>query len=261
MNILTKRVVDNRAGASGTIAAEHVARSTPNGTTLLITAGAFAMLPPLNKNLPYSPVKDFAPVARLVMGSFAFTVNHQVLPVGNFNQFLAAVRAAPGKYNYGTPGNGTAHHFGMELMKQHFQIDVVHVPYKGAGGMITDLIGGQVHMVLMPIPAAMPHVRTGKIQLIAVTGEQRSSSAPDTPTFREQGTDYMEQVDGWTSVLAPAATPRNIVMRIYQDLKAVIESPQVREMVLKDGGTVLAVSPPDEFAAMLQKDLARRSLH
>lgn len=249
-------IVENRAGASGSIAADFVARSAPNGTTLLLTTGAFSMVPPLLKNLPYNVLKDFAPVGMLAMGSFAFTVN-PVLPVKNFNEFLALVRAAPGKYNYGSPGNGTAHHFGMEMMKQHFNIDVVHVPYKGAAGMITDLIGGQVHAVLMPIPAAMPHVRSGKVRLVAVTGPNRSPGAPEVLTFNEQGTDYMNRIDGWTGVLATAATPRAIVLRINQDFKAVMESPAMQELVLKDGGNVLRLSTPEEFAEVLKSDLAR----
>jgi tripartite-type tricarboxylate transporter receptor subunit TctC len=256
-NLKQPVIVENRAGASGSIAADYVARSAPNGSTLLITTAAFAMVPPLYKSLPYSPVKDFAPVGMLVMGSFAFTVNPSVLPVRTFAEFLAAVKSSPGKYNYGTPGNGTAHHFGMELMKQHFGIDVVHVPYKGAGGMITDLVSGQVHMVLMPIPAAIPHVKTGKVRLVAVTGSSRSPAAPDTPTFREQGTDYMDRVDGWTGVLAPAATPRNMVARLNQELKAVMEMPQIQELVMRDGGTALALSTPEEFAEVLKADIAR----
>ena len=250
-------IVENRAGASGSIAADFVAKSAPNGSTLLMTTAAFAMVPSLLKTLPYDPQKDFAPVGMLVLGSFAFTVNPAQLNVRNFNEFLKAVRASPGKYTYGSPGNGTAHNFGMELMKQHFGLDILHVPYKGAGGMMTDLIAGQVHMVLMPIPAAMPTVRGGKIRLIAVTGHNRSPAAPDTPTFREQGTDYMDRVDGWTGVFAPAATPRALVARINQDFKAVLEQREVQEVVMKDGGTTLAMSTPEHFAEQLKIDMAR----
>ena len=249
-------IVENRAGASGSIAADFVARSAPNGATLLVTTAAFSMVPPLLKNLPYNVLKDFAPVGMLAVGSFAFTVN-PAMPVKTFNEFLALVRAAPGKYNYGSPGNGTAHHFGMEMMKQHFNIDVVHVPYKGAAGMITDLIGGQVHAVLMPIPAAMPHVRSGKVRLVAVTGRGRSPGAPEVQTFTEQGTDYMDRIDGWTGVLAAAATPRAIILRINQDFKAVMESPAMLDLVLKDGGNVLRLSTPEEFTEVLKIDLAR----
>jgi tripartite-type tricarboxylate transporter receptor subunit TctC len=250
-------IVENRAGASGSIAADFVSKSAPTGTTLLVTTAAFAMVPPLLKNLPYDPVRDFSPVGMLVLGSFAFTVNPQQLNVRNFNEFLQEVRARPGKYTYGSPGNGTAHHMGMELMKQHFGLDILHVPYKGAGGMMTDLIGGQVHMVLMPIPAAMPTVRGGKIRLIAVTGRTRSPAAPDTATFREQGSDYMDRVDGWTGVFAPAATPRALVARINQDFRAVLEQREVQELLTKDGGTTLAISTPEEFAEQLKVDIAR----
>ncbi len=250
-------IVDNRAGASGSIAAAYVARSAPNGATLLVTTAAFSMVPPLQKNLPYDVVRDFTPVGMLVMGSFALAVNPSVMPVRNFNELLAAVRAAPGKFNYGSPGNGTAHHFGMELMKENFKVDIVHVPYKGAGGMMTDLIGGQVHMVLMPIPAAMPTERTGKIRVIAVTGSKPSPAAPDTPTFREQGSDYMDRIDGWTGVFAAAATPRALISRINADMKAVMEMREVQDLVMKDGGTTLALSTSEEFAEVLKADVLR----
>ena len=251
-------IVENRAGASGSIAADYVARSAPNGATLLVTTGAFSMVPPLLKNLPYNILKDFAPVGILVMGSFAFTVN-PALPAKTFNEFLAVVKASPGKYNYGSPGNGTAHHFGMEMMKQYYGIDLLHVPYKGAAGMIADLIGGQVHAVLMPIPAAMPHVRSGKVRLISLTGPNRSSGAPEVATFREQIGDYMDRIDGWTGVLATAATPRAMVMRINQDFRAVMEMPAVQELVLKDGGQVMRLTSPDEFAEVIKSDLERWS--
>jgi tripartite-type tricarboxylate transporter receptor subunit TctC len=250
-------IVENRAGASGSIAADFVSKSAPNGTTLLVTTAAFAMVPPLLKTLPYDPVRDFAPVGMLVLGSFAFTVNPSHINVRNFNEFLAAVRASPGKYAYGSPGNGTAHHMGMELMKQHFGLDILHVPYKGAGGMMTDLMAGQVHMVLMPIPAAMPTVRGGKIRLIAVTGYKRSPAAPDTATFREQVGDYMDRIDGWTGVFAPAKTPRALVARINNDFKSALELPEVQEVVTKDGGTIIQLSSPEEFADRLKVDLAR----
>jgi tripartite-type tricarboxylate transporter receptor subunit TctC len=248
-------VVENKPGASGIIGTEFVARAAPDGHVLLVTVNTFAMVPALFRQLPFDPVADFAAVGRVAVSSYALAVNPERLPAKDFAEFLSLVRAKPGELNYGTPGSGTPHHLAMELMKQRAALDIVHVPYKGAAGAITDLLGGQVQMMIAPVPTLLPHLRSGRIRFLAVTGE-RAAQAPEVPAFREFGMDYMDAVDSWFALLAPGRTPPPLVERLNQDLRAVMEIPDVRETLLKQG-LRLSLSSPDEFAAQIRSDLAR----
>lgn len=248
-------IVDNRAGASGTIGSEVVARSAPNGYTLLLTVNTFTMVPSLIRKLPFDPVNDFAAVGMLVLTSYAFTVNPAALPARDFDEFVAAVRKQPGKFNYASPGNGTPHHLAIEMIKMRLGLNIVHVPYKGSSGAIVDLLSGQVQAMIMPIPTAMPHVQAGKIKLLAVTGANRWSIAPDVPTFRERGMEYMDSVDAWYAIIAPARTPRPVIAKLNQDLKAVMEMQEVRNSLMKQSMTP-AVSTPEEFDRVLRNDIA-----
>jgi tripartite-type tricarboxylate transporter receptor subunit TctC len=248
-------VVENKPGASGIIGTEFVARAAPDGHVLLVTVNTFAMAPALFKKLPFDPVADFAPVGRVAVSSYALAVNPERLPAKDFAEFLSLVKAKPGQLNYGTPGNGTPHHLAMELMKQREALDIVHVPYKGAAGAITDLLGGQVQMMIAPVPTLLPHARSGKIRFLAVTGE-RAAQAPDVPAFREFGMDYMDAVDSWFALLAPGRTPPALLQRLNQDLRVVMEIAEVRETLLKQGLRP-SVSSTEEFAAQIRSDLAR----
>jgi tripartite-type tricarboxylate transporter receptor subunit TctC len=248
-------VVENKPGASGIIGTEFVARAAPDGHVLLVTVNTFAMVPALFRQLPFDPVADFAAVGRVAVSSYALAVNPERLPAKDFAEFLSLVRAKPGELNYGTPGSGTPHHLAMELMKQRAALDIVHVPYKGAAGAITDLLGGQVQMMIAPVPTLLPHLRSGRIRFLAVTGE-RAAQAPEVPAFREFGMDYMDAVDSWFALIAPGRTPPALVQRLNQDLRAVMEIPDVRETLLKQG-LRLSLSSPDEFAAQIRSDLAR----
>jgi len=249
-------LVENKPGASGSIGTEFVARAAPDGYTLLMTVNTFAMAPALFKKLPFDPVADFAPVGRVAVSSYALAVNPERLPAKDFAGFLLLVKAKPGQFNYCTPGNGTPHHLAMELMKQRAALDIVHVPYKGAAGAITDLIGGQVQMMIAPIPTLLPHARSGRVRFLAVTGEARSPQAPEVPAFREFGMEYMDAVDSWFALLAPGRTPPALVQRLNQDLRAVIDIAELRETLLKQGLRP-SVSSPEEFAAQIRSDLAR----
>lgn len=248
-------VVENKPGASGIIGTEFVARATPDGHVLLVTVNTFAMAPALFKKLPFDPVGDFAPVGRVAVSSYALAVNPERLPAKDFAEFLAQVRARPGQLNYATPGSGTPHHLAMELMKQRASLDIVHVPYKGAAGAITDLIGGQVQMMIAPVPTLLPHARSGRIRFLAVTGE-RAAQVPEVPAFREFGMEYMDAVDSWFALLAPGRTPPALVQRLNQELRAVVETPEVRETLTKLGLRPSS-SSPEEFAAQIRSDLAR----
>jgi tripartite-type tricarboxylate transporter receptor subunit TctC len=247
-------VVENKPGASGIIGTEFVARAAPDGHVLLFTVNTFAMAPALFKKLPFDPLADFAPVGRVAVSSYALAVNPQ-LPAKDFAEFAALAKARHGQLNYATPGAGTPHHLAMELMKQRAGLDIVHVPYKGAAGAITDLLGGQVQMMFAPVPTLLPHARSGKVRFLAVTGE-RSAQVPEVPAFRELGMDYMDAVDSWFALLAPGKTAPALIQRLNQDLRAVMDTPDARETLLRQGLRP-SLSTPEEFAAQIRSDLAR----
>ncbi len=249
-------VVDNKPGASGIIGADAVAKAAPNGYTLMVTVNSFTMAPPLYKNMPYDPIADFAPIAKIAIASYAFAVNPAVVPARDLSEFLATVKAKPGELNYGSPGNGTPHHLAMELMKLRLGLQIVHVPYKGLSGAMTDLLGGQVQMMFAPVHALLPNARAGKLKFLAVTGPRRSPFAPDAPTFRERGFDFMDDIDAWYAVMGPARLPRDVVAKVNAELRAIMFSADVREQ-LTNQGLVPVASTPEELAALIKADLLR----
>ena len=249
-------VVDNRPGASGNIGAEAVARSAPNGHTLMVTAGTITITPALFKNVPYDVVADFAPVAKLGIAGYAFTVNPAVMPANDLNALLATVKSNPGKFHYSSPGNGTPHHLGMELLKLRLGLDIPHVPYKGLAGALTDLLGGQVQMIFTLVPSAIPHVRAGRLKVLAVTGTTRTALMPDAPTFREQGIAFMDQLDAWYGLLAPARTPPDIIARLNAEVRTVLALPEVRDQLMKQG-IEPAPGTTEEFTALIRDELVR----
>lgn len=249
-------VVDNKPGASGNIGSEFVAKTAPNGYTLMVTVNTFTITPALYRNLPFDPIKDFTPVTKIALASYAYAVNPAVLPAKNLGEVLAAAKARPGQLNYGSPGNGTPHHLAMELLKLHLGLNIVHVPYKGLSGALTDLLGGQVQMMFAPVHTLLPQARAGKLRLVAVTGPARSPLAPDVPTFREQGIDFMDDVDAWYAVMGPAKIPPEIVAALNREIGAIMNAPEVREYLLKQG-LVPVTSTPGELAELVKSDLAR----
>lgn len=249
-------IVDNKPGASGNIGTDYVAKSAPDGHTLMVTVNTYTITPALFKNLPYDPVGDLAPVSKIALATYTFAVNPTVFPAASMQEAIALIRANPGKYNFASPGNGTPHHVGMELIKQRLGLNVVHVPYKGFSGAMTDLVGGQVHMMFTLIHSSIPHVRSGKIRALAVSGAKRSPQYPDAPTFREQGIDFMDDVDAWYAVMAPGRTAASLVARLNADVNAVMALPEVREQLLKQGMAPVT-STPEELAALIKSDLVR----
>ncbi|WP_179106866.1 tripartite tricarboxylate transporter substrate binding protein [Variovorax sp. KK3] len=250
-------VVDNKPGASGNLGAQQVAAAAPDGHTLLMAINTFTMTPAIYKKMPFDPVADFAPVAKLAEASFVFATNPGV-PATDVKSLVALAKKNPGKFNYATPGNGTPQHLAMELLKQDTGIDVVHVPYKGIAGAITDLMGGQVQMMIASVHSMRPHAQAGKVRLLAVTGETRSAFAPEVPTFKEQGIDAMNGVDAWFAVLAPGRTPPELVTRLHRDFVAVLNSDEVKESLGKQGLMVRTGSPA-ELGALIKRDMARWS--
>jgi tripartite-type tricarboxylate transporter receptor subunit TctC len=251
-------VVDNKPGASGNIGTDFVAKAAPDGYTLMVTVNTYTITPALFKNLPYDPVEDLAPVGKIALATYTFAVNPGVFPANDMKEAVALIRANPGKYFFASPGSGTPHHVGMELIKQRLGLEVTHVPYKGFAGAMTDLVGGQVQMMFTLIHSSIPYVRAGKLRALAVTGAERSPQYPEAPTFREQGIDFMDDVDAWYAVMAPGKTPAVLVARLNADVNAVMALPDVREQLVRQG-LIPVTSTPGELAALIKADLARWS--
>jgi tripartite-type tricarboxylate transporter receptor subunit TctC len=248
-------IVDNRAGASGNIGTDHAAKSTPDGYTILMAIDTMTMTPAVYKTLPFDPIKDLDPIARLATSSYALAVTN-TLPVKDVNSLLALIKSKPGQLNYGSPGNGTPHHLSMELLKSLKGVDIVHVPYKGIAGATTDLIGGQVQVMFATFNSLIPFAKAGKLKMIAVTGAKRSDLMPDVPTFTEQGIPELENLYPWYGVLVPAGTPKEIQNKIFNDYTAVMKLPEV-EKQLNDLGIQVRLSTGDQLKDIIQSDIAR----
>jgi len=248
-------IVDNRAGASGNIGTDHAAKATPDGYTILMAIDTMTMTPAVYKTLPFDPIKDLDPIARLATSSYALAVTN-TLPVKDVNSLLALIKSKPGQLNYGSPGNGTPHHLSMELLKSLKGVDIVHVPYKGIAGATTDLIGGQVQVMFATFNSLIPFAKAGKLKMIAVTGAKRSDLMPDVPTFTEQGIPELENLYPWYGVLVPAGTPKEIQNKIYNDYTAVMKLPEV-EKQLNDLGIQVRLSTGDQLKEIIQSDIAR----
>jgi tripartite-type tricarboxylate transporter receptor subunit TctC len=247
-------IVENKPGASGNIGTEFVARSAPDGNTLMMTVNTFVMNPSLYKKLPYDPVKSFTPVAPTAVGAMTFAVNAN-FPARTLTEAIKVFKDNPGKYAYASPGNGTPQHLAMELFKLSTGVDILHVPYKGSAGAITDLLGGQVQAMILPVHSALPQARTGKLRMLAVTQEKRVGVAPDVPTFAEQGVRNAD-VALWFGLMAPAGTPPAIVARLNTEINQILAMPAVHEALDKQG---LMPTPgtPDALGMLIKNDLVR----
>jgi tripartite-type tricarboxylate transporter receptor subunit TctC len=249
-------VVDNRAGASGNIGTDFVAKSAPDGYTLLCTATSFGTNPAVNRNLPFDPVKSFAPVIQLASSSVSVIVT-PTLPAKSMREFIELARREPGKLYYASPGNGGPQHLAMELLKQEAHINLVHVPYKGSGGALTDLVGGHVQAMIVSLQTAAPYVQSGKLRMLAVMSAERPEAFPDVPTLKELGLGDLE-VDTWYGVFAPAGTSGAVVAKVNAELNALLEQPEVRAFLAKQGMSAVGGSS-ERFAELVRKELARWS--
>ena len=249
-------VVENKPGASGNLGTDLVAKSAPDGHTLMVTVNTFTITPSLIKTTPYDVVRDFSPISKIALATYCFDVNPGVFPAHDMREAVKLIRDNPGKYFFASPGNGTPHHIGMELIKLRLGLNATHVPYKGFAGAMQDLIGGQVHMMFTLVHSSIPHARAGRIRILGVTGTKRSPQFPEAPTFREQGIDFMDDVDAWYAVIGPAKLPRELVAKLNADVNAVMELPEVRENLLKQG-LLPTTSTPEELAALVRSDVRR----
>jgi tripartite-type tricarboxylate transporter receptor subunit TctC len=245
-------IVENRGGAGGTIGARLVAKSPPDGYTLLLGyTGTLAIGPSMYPNAGFDPRKDFAPIGRIGTAPTMLVV-HPGLPVHSVAELIAYAKAHPGEVNFGSAGIGTVGHLGGELLATMAGIRLVHVPYKGTGPAITDLLGGHIPMMITPIPTAHGHVASGALRALAVTSAERSSLLPDLPTVAESGLPGYEAALRY-GLVAPAATPRPIIERLNKELRVALAADDVRQRLAADGGEPLP-STPEQYAADIDRE-------
>ena len=250
-------VIDNRGGAGGSIAARQVAKSAPDGATLLLAfTGTLAVSPLIFANVGYDPRKDFAGIGLIGMAPSVLAVNPSV-PARSVADLIGIAKAEPGKIQYGSPGIGTTNHLAGELLAAMTGIKITHIPYKGTGPAITDLLGGHIAMMFAPIPAAHGNVSAGALRALGVTSLKRSSLWPDIPTVAETGLPGFEVVQRST-LLAPAGTPRTIIERLNKELNAVLATDEVRRRLAVEGGEPVP-GAPEEYAADIDREEMRWS--
>ena len=234
--------VDNRAGASGAIGSQLVAKSPPDGYTLVMaTISSHGINSALNKALPYDPVADFAPITVVASTPNVITVNPG-LPARTLPERRSMARAKPGALSFGSTSAGGSPHMSVELLKMLAKVDMVHIPYKGGGPMLTDLIGGQIPVGVDNLPSSMPHIRAGKVRALAVTTARRWPGAPDIPTVAEAGVTGYE-ASAWFGLLAPAGTPRPIVDLLQRTVAEIVRRPEVAQQMLDMGAEPVANTP------------------
>jgi tripartite-type tricarboxylate transporter receptor subunit TctC len=245
-------VTDNRPGATGNIGAAEAAKAAADGYTLLLTATSFTTNPAL-KPAPFDPVKDFAPIALLATGALGVYVNPEV-PAKTMREFVTLVKSHPGKLYYASPGNGGPQHLAMELLKLENGIDIVHVPYKGAAGAISDLVGGHVQAMVSALQTVAPHVQSGRLRMLAVMSAKRSDAFPDVPTLKEAGLPEME-VETWYAIFAPAGTPAAIVTKVNREMNELLKEADVKDVIAKQG-LVPEGGTPEALGARIKRELA-----
>jgi tripartite-type tricarboxylate transporter receptor subunit TctC len=248
-------VVDNRAGATGVIGVQLAARSAPDGYTILFASSStFATAPALTPNLPYDPIKDFAPVSLLVLSPNVMSV-HPSLPSQSLKDLIQLAKAKPGQITYASPGIATASHVAGVLFARSAAINLLHVPYKGGSIAVNDVVAGQVHILFGSVSTASPLVRSGRLRALAVTSAKRVTLLPEVPTIAESGFPGYEVVQ-WFGLVLPAGAPRGIVAKLHQEVVTILSSGDAREPLLKQGFEPVGGTPAD-FAAHIKSELAK----
>ena len=248
-------VIDNRAGAGGVIGTELAAKAVPDGYTLLFgTSAGLTINPAMSSKLTYDPVRDFAPVSLLVINPQILVV-HNSVPVNSVKELIAYAKARPGQLNYASVGQGSPNHLGMELLKALAGIDMVHVPYKGTGPAVTDLLGGQVQLMFNSMPVVLSLVKSGKLKGLAVGSLQRSPAAPEVPTVAEAGVPGFENVT-WYGMFAPAGTPKDVIMKLNAQVMQILADPEMAQRMASQGAEPRGTSP-EELARYMRAESAR----
>jgi tripartite-type tricarboxylate transporter receptor subunit TctC len=248
-------VIDNRPGAGGVLGAELAAKSAPDGYTLFLGGvGSHALNPNLIEKLPYDPIRDFAPVALLAQAPLILVV-HPSVPARDTAEFVAYARKNPGKLNFASNGNGTSSQLAAVMFDSMAGVDMVHVPYKGLSPALTDLLSGQVQLMFSSVVAILPHIKAGKLRALAVTGAKRLTALPEVPTIAEAGFPGYE-ASSWYGILAPAGTPREIVMKLNTEFRKALEQLEVRKNLLAEGAEPVG-GTPEQFAEYIRAEKER----
>jgi len=245
-------VIDNRPGAGGTIGAHEVARAAPDGHTLLVVATPHVISAHLYKTIPYDSLKDFAPIAMFGVGPYALVVNAQKIPAASVRELIALAKAQPGKIDFASSGNGSAQHLVGALFNSMAKVELNHVPYKGSGPAMQDLLGGQVAVSFAGIPNVLSAVKSGKLRALAVTTPKRWSELPEVPTLAEAGVPGYEATL-WLGLAAPAATPADIIARLHAETAKALQDTELQQMFRSAGVDATAMAPA-EFAGFMRSE-------
>ena len=247
-------IIDNRPGGNTVIGSEALAKSPPDGYTISLAASTHATVPHLLASLPYDPIKDFTPVATLVTTQLVLVL-HPSVPANNLQEFIALAKSKPGQLNFASVGTGSSTHLAGELFNNVAGVKMQQVPYKGTAPALTDLIGGQVQLNFDTPITSIPHIKSGKLKAIAITGKTRLAALPQVPTFAEAGLpNYDFQL--WMGVLAPAGTPKEIVNKLNTEIAKILTMPDMKEKLVSQGLEPF-VSTPDQFAALIKSDMTK----
>ena len=249
-------VVENRTGGGGLVGTDYVARAAPDGYTLVMYADVNVIAPFVYKKINHDPIKDFAPITNAILGTHLI-VAHPSVKAANLRELIALAKREPGKLAFGSPGTATPQHLAGELFKQQAGgLDIQHVPYRGGGQLIGDLVGGQIPLGLIGLPPTLPHIRAGKLKVFAVTARKRSPALPDVPTVEEAGLSGYETVQ-WLGPAAPAGTPRAVVNRLHAEFTKALKHPVVVERLTAAGLEVAPSASPEAYAEFIRAEHAR----